>query len=649
AFFASKDRHSAVAIVSLKDDATVAAKYYEELRARAASDVLTVRATGYLAISNDFNTILENDLRRAESVSLPLALILLLIVFGTIVAATLPLGVGVLAVIGGVGATFALSRATDVSQYALNLVTLIGLGVAIDYSLFIVNRFREELARGASVDDAVARSLATAGRAIAFSGITVAIGLAGMFFYQGTFLASMGYAGSLVVAIAVFYGLTFLPAVLSLLGPRVNALRVSELVRRVRRRAPTPAREGPGMWHALATAVMRRPILVLVPVLILILVTGSPFLRLRLANGDVDMLPRDAESRIAYHALLDGFPGQDLNQFQVVVHYTDGKDPLAREHVEGLYDLSRAVAAIPDVLRVQSVVDADPKLGKAEYVGLYADRNALPPALSEGVRQTVGTDIVVLNASSAQPVPSDAARSVLKAMRALPAPAGSELLVTGFTPYDVDAVSFIVGRTPYAIAFVVLATYIVLFMLLGSVLLPLKAVLMNFLSISASFGALVWIFQDGHLAAQLDFTAASLDPTLPVMLFCVVFGLSMDYEVLLLSRMQEEYHRTGDNRQAVAEGLERIGRLITGAAAIMVGVYAAFALADVLIIKAIGLGMAIAVAIDATLVRALVVPATMRLLGDLNWWAPRPLARLYRRLGLGEAHTAPEPVGIGAD
>src|SRR6266542_349516 len=220
AFFASKDRHSAVAIVSLKDDATVAAKYYEELRARAGSDVLTVRATGYLAISNDFNTILENDLRRAESVSLPLALILLLIVFGTIVAATLPLGVGVLAVIGGVGATFALSRATDVSQYALNLVTLIGLGVAIDYSLFIVNRFREELARGASVDDAVARSLATAGRAIAFSGITVAIGLAGMFFYQGTFLASMGYAGSLVVAIAVFYGLTFLPAVLSLLGPR---------------------------------------------------------------------------------------------------------------------------------------------------------------------------------------------------------------------------------------------------------------------------------------------------------------------------------------------------------------------------------------------------------------------------------------------
>jgi len=296
-----------------------------------------------------------------------------------------------------------------------------------------------------------------------------------------------------------------------------------------------------------------------------------------------------------------------------------------------------------------SVVDADPSLTKAQVLAALANPASLPPAAQAGIKQSIGKDIAVLNAFGADAIGSDQSREELKQIRAIAPPAGAELLVTGFTAYDVDAINFILGKTPAAVAFVVLATYLVLFLLLGSVVLPLKAVLMNFLSISASFGALVWIFQDGHLASWLNFTPSSIDPTLPVIMFCIVFGLSMDYEVLLLSRMQEEYHRTHDNRFAVAEGLERIGRLITGAAAIMVGVFLAFALAEVVIIKAIGLGMAIAVAIDATLVRALVVPATMRLLGDLNWWAPRPLARLYRRLGLGEAHAAVEPAPVGAD
>ena len=633
----SKDHHRLVAVVSVKDDSVAAQKYYEDLRAKITSGVLTIEATGYLAINHDFNKILESDLQRAEVVSLPLALILLLLVFGTVLAAMLPLGVGMLAVVGGIAATFALSHAVDVSQYALNIVTLIGLGVAIDYSLFIVNRFREELARGLSVDDAIARSMATAGRAITFSGFTVAIGLAGMFFYQGTFLASMGYAGALVVAIAVFYGLTFLPAVLSLLGPRVNSLRLAELWRRIRRQPVDTTERGPGLWRRLAVAVMDRPLVVLIPVLAFILLAGSPFLRLRLANGSVDMLPPSAESRVAYHTLLDQFPNQDQNQFQIVAHYTNGTDPLSADNVSALYELSRRIAAVPDVLRVQSIVDVDPAIAKPQYATMYANRTALSAPLQEGVRQSIGTDIAVLTALSAKPISSDEARRQLTDIRAIAAPPGAELLVTGFTAYDVDAISFILGKTPLAVTFVVLATYLVLFLLLGSVVLPLKAVLMNFLSISASFGSLVWIFQDGHLASWLNFTPASIDPTLPVIMFCIVFGLSMDYEVLLLSRMQEEYNRTNDNRYAVAEGLERIGRLITGAAAIMVGVFLAFALADVVIIKAIGLGMAIAVAIDATLVRALVVPATMRLLGDLNWWAPRPLARLYRRLGLGEA------------
>jgi RND superfamily putative drug exporter len=641
----SKDQHSLIAVVSVKDDPAIdAKKIYPELRAEITSDVLTIRATGYLAINNEVNGYLQSDLHQAEFVSAPIAAILLLLVFGTLMAAMLPLGVGGLAVVGGVAATFALSHATDVSQYALNIVTLIGLGVAIDYSLFIVNRFREELAHGSSVDDAVARSMATAGRAITFSGLTVVIGLAGMFFYQGTFLASMGYAGSLVVAIAVFYGLTFLPAVLALLGPRVNSLRLSELWRRVRRKPAQTTQRGPGLWHRLATAVMDRPLTVLIPVLAFILLAGSPFLHLRLANGDVGILPPAAESRVAYQALQTEFPGSDLNQFQVVIHYTNGSSPLSPENLSALYALSQKIANVSGV-RVQGIVDPTKPLDPT------AATRQLTPAEQEGIRQSVGTDIVVLTAISSNPIPSDAARQQLADIRAIAPPAGAELLVTGFTAYDVDAINFILGKTPAAVAFVVIATYVVLFLLLGSVVLPLKAVLMNFLSISASFGALVWIFQDGHLSSALNFTPSSIDPTLPVIMFCIVFGLSMDYEVLLLSRMQEEYHRTKDNRYAVAEGLERIGRLITGAAAIMVGVFLAFALAQVVIIKAIGLGMAIAVAIDATLVRALVVPATMRLLGDLNWWAPRPLANLYRRMGLGEAHSARERLSpvVGGD
>ncbi|MDP9266443.1 MAG: MMPL family transporter [Chloroflexota bacterium] len=632
--FISRDGRAALAIAATKEEYRLAREYYPQLRDEARSDVLRVDVTGNLAITQDFNVILENDLKRAELISLPLALLLLVLVFGTVVAALLPLGVGVLAVMGGLAGVFLLSRATDVSQYALNIVTLIGLGVAIDYSLFVVNRFREELARRAPVEDAIATAMRTAGRAVTFSGLTVAIGLSGMLFYQGTFLATMGVAGAIVVALAVLYGLTFLPALLSILGPRIDRLPLPGLSRRG---------QGSGLWHALARWVMRRPVLVLVPVLAFIVLVGSPFLQLRLANGDVTMLPRYAESRVAYDTLLARFPNQDQTQVQVVAYFPDGH-PLAPDRIAALTDLSRRIAALPEVLRIESAFDLDPALlgksalGATDYQQLYgAPRDSLPAALREGLRQSVGEHIVVLTALTNQPAASDGARDLVRDIRALSAPPGGEILVTGQTAFDIDVVKFILDDTPAAVAWIMVATYVVLFLLLGSLVLPLKAVLMNLLSISASFGALVFIFQQGHLSEQLNFTAASIDPTLPVIMFCIVFGLSMDYEVLLLSRMQEEYVRTRDNTHSVAQGLERSGRLITGAAAIMVGVFAAFALADVVIIKAIGLGMALAVAIDATLVRALVVPATMRLLGDLNWWAPPPLARAYRRLGLGEA------------
>ncbi|TMC75064.1 MAG: MMPL family transporter [Chloroflexi bacterium] len=624
----SKDGHAAAVDVAVKDDLATARDYYPELRALVRSDTLRVQATGVLAINSGFNAVLQEDLRRAETVSLPLALVLLLVVFGSIVAALVPLGVGVLAVIGGIAGMFLVARVTDVSVYALNVVTLIGLGVAIDYSLFITNRFREEMRRGHSGNNALAIAMATSGRAITFSGLTVAIGLSGMLFYQGTFLSSMGFSGAIVVASAVFYGLTFLPALLAILGRNLGRGRVPIF---------QPDSTGTGWWHAIATAVMRRPLAVLVPVVAFILLAGSPFLHLRLANNDVTALPTHEESRAAFDRLVAEFPGGNQSHISVVVEYPSA-DPLTLSRIPALVDFAKKVAALPNVDSITSPVTFDPRLGAAEYAALYAQPRAqLPQQLQALIRGTVGEHIVLLDVVTQKGIYSDEARELVRSLRALPAPPGGATAVTGFTAIDLDTVDFIASRTPAALAYIVAATVLVLFLLLGSVILPLKAVVMNLLSISASFGALVWIFQDGHFAAQLGFTPGSIDPTLPVIMFCTVFGLSMDYEVLLLSRMQEEYLRTRDNTRSVAMGLEKSGRLITGAAAIMVGVFAAFALADIVLIKAIGLGMALAVAIDATLVRALVVPATMRLLGDLNWWAPGPLARLQRRIGLAES------------
>jgi RND superfamily putative drug exporter len=381
---------------------------------------------------------------------------------------------------------------------------------------------------------------------------------------------------------------------------------------------------------------MRRPVLVLVPVLVLLAIIASPFVRIRLANGDVNMLPPSAQSRQATEMLQSQFPGHSLTTMTVVVRYARG-GPLTADRVGDLYDFSRRLGSLPNVERVGSVVDLDPALSRADYRAMLSRPIAqAPAAVQDAVRQSVGQDIVVLTVRTRQGAQTDQARALVQAIRAQQPPQGSQILVGGLTAYDVDLLNFILQRIPGAVLFVVLMTYLVLFLLTGSLVLPLKAVVMNVISISASFGALVWVFQQGHLSHLLNFTASSIDPSVPVLLFCIVFGLSMDYEVMLISRIQEEYRRTADTTHAVAEGLERSGRLVTGAAAIMVAVFSAFGLADVVLIKSIGLGLALAVAIDATLVRALIVPAVMRLLGPANWWSPRLLSRLYRRINLGE-------------
>jgi putative drug exporter of the RND superfamily len=622
----STDGHHLFAQVSLKDDYSTARQYYTKLRAEVHSDHLQVLGTGNVAIGSDFDKYLQSDLQRAELVSLIVIVPLLLIVFATVVSMLLPLGVGGLAVVGGLAGVGILARFTDVSTYSTNIVTLIGLGVAIDYSLFIVNRFREEMGAGQTTEQALIATMRTSGRAVTFSGITVAIGLSAMLFFQGSFLASMGFAGAIVVAIAVLYALTFLASLLAILGHRVNWARL-----------PLPRRaSGRGLWHGLAIRVMRRPLLVLLPIVALLLVVASPIFQIRIANGDVGMLPPNAETRRGYDQ-LQTFPGQGSTFFSVVVRYaSDG--PLTAAHIGDLYDLAQQIKQIPGVEGVESLVSFDPSLHRADYQALLTQpASAQPARVQTIVHGTTGSQIAVLSVVTKHGPESDGSRAIVQSLRSMTPPPGSSTLVEAFS---IDFTDFILQRIPLAVAYVMIVTYLVLFLLTGSVVLPLKAVVMNILSIGASFGALVWVFQQGHLSSLLNFTPAALDPSVPVLLFCLVFGLSMDYEVLLISRIQEEYRKTGDTTQAVAQGLEKSGRLITGAAAIMVAVFLAFGLADVVLIKSIGLGLALAVAIDATLVRALIVPAVMRLLGRANWWAPRGLKRLHRRISLGEQQAA---------
>jgi len=599
------------------------AQTYADLRPRVRSDVLTVTAAGALALHHDFTESTRRDVVRAELVILPVVPVLLLLVFRSVVAAAVPFGVGLLAVAGGMAGTMLLGRFTSVSLYAVNVVTMIGLAVAIDYSLFIVSRHREEIRRR-SGPEALGRTMATAGSAILFSGLTVAVGLLGLYSLGLGNLGSIGLCGTFVVFFAVLYGLTFLPALLAVLGPRLDLWRVP---------MPRGSRGGNrrGFWVRLTTVVMKHPWKVLIPVAAVLLLLGSPFARIRLAASDVGMLPASAESRQGEALLRREFPGEDTTRILVILDFGDGS-PLAAPRIADLYGLSRWLATQPGVQRIESFVDLDPSFPLGQYQMLAVMRASGPPAIQGALAQTMGRHIALLVVHTAAAANSDEARDLVRRIRQTHPPSEAQVLVTGHTAFDLDFLALVRAHAPRAVALIVVATYLVLFLLLGSVLLPAKAVLMNFLSISASYGALVWIFQDGHLAGWLRFTPGPIETATPLVMFCVIFGLSMDYGVLLLARIREEYLRTGDNTIAVAVGLERTGRLITAAAAIMAAIFFGFALADLVVIKAIGIGMGIAVVLDATIVRALLVPATMRLMGRWNWWAPMPLARWRARV-----------------
>jgi RND superfamily putative drug exporter len=580
------DGRTAYATVFLHDDLQQAALDYPELRDGIRADGLTVSGTGDVAVTADLGKSLDTDLAKAELVSFPLALVLLLLVFGTVVAAAVPLVVGVLAVVAGTAVAAALSRVVDMSELTTSVVTLLGLGLAIDYSLFIVSRFRAELGSGLSTQDAIAVALSTAGRTVLVSGLAVVAGLSGLLLFRGSFLPGMGLGAAAAVLLAVGFALTFLPALLAMLGPRVERLPV-----RRRRTGRSDL-----FWHRLARGVLSRPWLVL-PVIAVLVVLGLPFLHARLDTNDLHQLPAGVQARTGAEVLAAEFPRFRTADIQVVARFD--RDPLSTAHTQALLGVSRTIDGLSGVTAVDGVVDPSTGVDAAN----------------------VGPHVVLLDVRTGIPAGDPAARRLVDSIRSLDTP-GLELLVTGQAATEADLSGLISRWTPPALAVVVVLIYLVLLLALRSVLLPAKAVVLTLLSITASFGALVWIFQDGHLQGLFRTAPGGLDPAVPILLFSLAFGLSMDYEVLLLSRMQESYLAGADNSTAVELGLVRSGPLVTGAAAIMVAVFGSFAVGQVVLVKAIGLGLALAVAVDATLVRCVGVPALMRLFGRANWWAP---------------------------
>ena len=584
--------------------------------------------TGGIAIDVVFDTRIQEDLIKAELISGPLSLIILGIVFGTLVAAILPIGVAMLTVVSAMGVTIWLSNVTDVTQYALNIITLIGIGVSVDYSLFMVNRFREELNLGRDIRTSTAMTVATAGKAVFFSGITVAIGLMGMLFFENTGLPSLGIGGTLAVSIAMVFSVIVLPAILVMLGQNVFKGKIPFAF-------STENEKEDGAWARIANFVMERPWAVLIPTLVILLGAGLPFLQADFSIASRDALPPDDETRIGFELMDEKWPEDAVNAAMIVIDF-DGEDPLAEENLVSVHRWMVNYLDDDRVLDAFGYALPDSSMNETEVLQFwqtsdeFLDNETI--ATREYIRtQFLSNNITYMIFSLDGPITGEDSRSFVSDIRSergellddLQMGDNGVLKVAGFAAYSLDVLDAIVESLPIAIAFILIATIVLIFIQVRSVIIPIKAIVMNILSVSASFGMLVFVFQWGYGADFLNFTPQPIETTNPVILFCIVFGLSMDYEVLMLSRIHEEWERTGDNTLAVANGLQKTGRLITGAAAIMVVVFSAFGLSSVVILKQIGFGLALAILLDATIVRALVVPATMRLMGKANWWSPK--------------------------
>ena len=572
------------------------------------------------------------DLQVMEAIALPVSFVVLVWVFGGLLAAALPLAVGVFAILGSMAVMRLLTAVTEVSIFALNLILALGLALAIDYTLLIVSRFRDEVARGDSRDEALLRTMSTAGRTVLFSAVTVALSMVSMMFFPMPFLKSFAYAGVAAVAFAALAAVVVTPAALALLGQRLDSWDVRRLARRLLGRAEPHSRPvDERFFYRLAKAAMRRPIPIGLAVVGLLVVLGAPFLGIKWGYLDDRVLPQSATARQLGDQMRNDFDVNALTDVTVVVPDMTGLTPAE------LGDYAAELSRIPDVTAVSSPG------------GAYADGvHVGPPTAATGLND--GSAFLTVN--SAAPLYSQASETQLDRLHAVTPPAGRATMFAGAAQINRDTAHAVSSRLPFVLALIGIVTFVLMFLLTGSVVLPLKTLVLNMLSLSAAFGALVWIFQDGHLGGLGTTTTGTLVASVPVLLFCLAFGLSMDYEVFLISRIREYWEESGktnaDNEESVAMGLAHTGRVVTAAALLMAITFASLIAANVSVMRIFGLGVPLAVLMDATLVRMLLVPAFMKVLGRVNWWAPAPLARLHRHIGISDSPAEPKhPVAVG--
>jgi RND superfamily putative drug exporter len=611
----SRDGRQAIVLARLQGSQDDAVKKAKALAASFDGSYrgLTVRSGGEFSVYAQVGDTIEKDIIRAESLAIPVTAVLLVLVFGSAIAASLPLLVGMLSVLGTFLSLHLLHGVTDVSVYSVNLATSMGLGLGIDYSLFIITRFREELRNGWDVPGAVRQAMRTAGRTVLFSAVTVALSLAALLVFPLFFLKSFAYAGVSAVFFALVGALVVLPAALAALGERVNALDLRRPLRRALRMQPPRVKSlDEGVWHRVAVTVMKRPVGVGTAVVVLLLVLGAPFRSVVFSLPDDRVLPRSAGAQQVQQDVREQFPGKEAFALPVII---------SRPVSPGAYAIS--LSKVSGVERVDATT------------GRYMNGQRVGAGIPS-YTNSVATRLSVVPAVEAF---GPAGEKLVTRLRAVPAP--GPVLIGGSAAQLHDTESALAHKLPLALGILLTATFVLLFLFTGSVVIPVKALVLNVLSLSATFGMMVWVFQQGHLTGIIGdpIVTGALDTTTPILMFCVLFGLSMDYEVFLLSRIKEEWDSTGDNEHAVAVGLERTGALITAAAALLALVFLSFVTSGISFIKLLGLGTAIAVLVDATLVRGALVPAFMRLMGPANWWAPKPLKRLHARVGLAEAHS----------
>jgi RND superfamily putative drug exporter len=627
----STDGKSTYAVLGLAGSTAKARQNaYDSIRASLTPPGLTTLISGQVPTNESINKEVTADISKAEGFSLPVLLILLLFIFGSLAAASLPLLIGAMGILGSFTVLHVLTRVTDVAVYAVNITTILGLGLAIDYGLFMVMRFRDELATArdgqasgpasqAAISEALARTMATAGRTVAVSGLTVALALSGMILFPETFLRSMGFGGVATVLVDMVLALTVLPALLALMGHRVNSLSVAPVLRRLRLVRSRPAGQRPsgeGFWGRVGSGVTRRPAIYAVVIVAGLIVLALPFRNISWGGIDArDLSASSPEAQVTV-ALQSDFPSSSTSPIVVVM-------------------------SLPR-----------PAAGEQAAIGAYESRLRAVGGVTSVHPSGAASTTAELSVQFQYSVLSPQARALVSRIRNVPAPPGATAYVGGSTADLADELASLGSVLPWMALVMGLSTFVLLFLAFGSLILPVKAIVANLLTLGATFGIVTWIFQYGHLAGALGFTpTGTIEPSMPILMLAILFGLSMDYEVFLVSRMREQYDLTSDPRQAIVEGLRRTGPIITSAALLLIIVIGSFSASGITFIKLVGVGMFVAILLDATIVRAVLVPATMKLLGRAAWWAPGPLKWLYTRYGVAEREELPraqEPVSPGS-